>query len=713
VKLLHKVIYFLSVLFAVCGTCQFDLACAEPKVPIDYTADKITYVQERKVVKGEGNVSIAYKGMSLKAERVIVHIETQDIYADGNVVFYYQGNAFTGEKVHFNYRTMTGDFIHAHGFTDPWYGKGETIKKTGSDEVQISNGYITTCDYEIPHFKICAKKIFIYPGDRIIARDVVVKIGNIPILWLPFYNRSLRDERERFSVVPGYNKRFGGFVLTGINFWIDPYLTGTIHNDYYTKRGYGFGVDTNYRIPVGLENSGDLKSYVIYDQDYNPTDVRYEDTRPRYRVGLNHAFQITPDTRAVGQLRLQSDPDIINDFFRDEFEREIQPENYVDITKSGQNYSLTLFARKRMDDIFTELERLPELRFILTKQRLWNSGFYYSTENNFSYLKYVPINANSYDSARFDSTHTISYPFKFLHFLNLEPYVGVRPTFYTNGVDSSNFTRAFFNTGVSALTKIHKTYPDFKSEFWEINQLRHVIETRVGYNYSHRTGKEIQEILQFDTIDSLDKLNQFRFGFRNILQTRREGKTIPLVDFEIYTYYHPSMDSPFVHRDGVDEYNNRHFSDIYYYLKLRPLEWIALDSRISHNPYTHTFDTVDTDVQVLYGDNWNISFRHRYVTTYDNPEIFENDEDINPDDLNNMVATELIYRINSNWVLKLFYRYDFGLGKLEQQEYTIFRDLHCWQVAFTFRQRPMRDDLTAFIVFRLKAYPEVPIKIGN
>ncbi|MFC2149483.1 LPS-assembly protein LptD [Candidatus Auribacterota bacterium] len=686
----------------------------EGEEPIDYTADKITYVQEKKIVKGEGNVIITYKGMSLRADRMIVHLETQDIYADGNVVFNHKSSVFTGEKVHFNYRTMMGDFLNGSGFVDPWYGKGETISKTGENEFQVSEGFITTCDYQDPHYRLGGKKIYIYPGDRIIARDVVVFVGNTPVLWAPFYNRSLRDERERLSIVPGYNKRFGGFVRTGINFWIDPYLTGTIRNDYYTKRGYGFGVDGQYRLPFKIENFGDIKTYFIRDGDYHPTDPYNRDFgKNRWRVAVNHEMQVFPDTRAVGQLRLQSDPDIINDFFRDEFEREIQPENYIDITKSTQNYSLTLFARKRMNDIFTELERLPDLRFILTKQNLFNTGIYYTTEDRMSYLNYVPDHGDNYDAFRMDSYHQLSYPFKFLRFLNLEPFVSYRGTYYNKGVNDKNLLRSIFGTGLDALTKIHKTFPHVQNEFWQINQLRHVIESRITYTYRHDPTEEPVDLYQFDDIDAIDRRDDIRFSLRNLLQTKRKNETVNLIDFEIYTFFHPEKRTPAIHRIDYDEYSENYFSDIFYFLRLRPLDWIAVDCRVSQDPYEQRFDSVDTDAQILYGDNLNVSFRHRFVRTYDDEVTVFQDDQVRDSDLHNLVGGEIIYRFNSNWVFKIFVRYDFGLNKLETQEYSVFRDLHCWQVALTFRQRPLRDDLSAFIVMRLKAYPEVPIKIGN
>lgn len=688
--------------------------------PIDYTADKITYIQEKNMIRGDGNVLITSKGMSLKADRMVGHLDTGDIYADGNVIFSAGGQIFTGQKVHFNYKTMMGDFINGSGFVDPWYGKGKTIRKTAENEYQLTDGYITSCNYEDMHYKISAKKLFVYPGDRLIARDVVFWLGNLPIMWLPFFSRSLRDERERFTILPGYNKRFGAFVLTGLNFWYDPYFTGTFRNDYYWKRGYASGVDVQYRLPGFISNQGSAMSYLINDKDYQPSQPNIDPDGYRYRVGLNHDMQITPDTRAIGQLRLQSDPDIINDYFRDEFEREVQPENYIDITKATDKYTLTFFARKQMNKLFTELEKLPEVKFILTKQQIANTGLYFYDESSVAYLKYLPMDLPDYQSFRADTYNELSYPTRVLRFLNLEPYVGMRNTYYGKGPVSNNLFRNIFTTGIDVLTKVHKVFPNFYSPFWKINQLRHVIEPRVTYTYTHEPTERPYDLYQFDVIDTLDKRNDFRLSFRNKLQTRRNDETVDVFDFEIYSYLHPDKNTP-----AYDRYGNTHqLSDVYYYLKMRPLDWIALDFKVSQDVYNNLLDSVDTDLQVLNGDKWNLAFRYRYQplsnTYLVNPywerysvnNFAGNFTTDNPEG-NNLIGVEFIYRFNSDWMGKVFYRYDFGLGRLEEQEYTVFRDLHCWEAAVTFRQRPLRDDWSLFVVFRLKDYPEIPIKFGN
>ena len=59
------------------------------------------------------------------------------------------------------------------------------------------------------------------------------------------------------------------------------------------------------------------------------------------------------------------------------------------------------------------------------------------------------------------------------------------------------------------------------------------------------------------------------------------------------------------------------------------------------------------------------------------------------------------------WKVKIYERVDFSNGKWEEQEYTVFKDLHCWEAEVTFNIRD--GDYTTWLVFRLKAFPKIPI----
>ncbi len=670
--------------------------------PIDYTADKISYDQKKNILHGEGHVLIGFKNMSLKADRVIGYLETSDVYADGNVVLSIGNQVFTGEKVHFNFKTRLGDFINGTGYSDPWYGKGKMIRKTGSNEFQITEGYITSCYNENPHYKIKAKKIFIYPRERVIAKDVVFNVGGYDVFWSPIFTRSLKDEREHFTFIPGYNKRFGAFIRAAYNFWFDPYLDGSVHADYYAKRGPATGVDFNYRMDwkdkkdkdaPSLPMGGMFKSYILKDKNYQPVQgTGPGGKKTRYRISLKHDQQLFPDTRLLSEVHALSDPDIIDDFFRDEFEQNVQPQSFLDISKNTENYRLALFARKRINSMFNVLERLPEVQFQTRTLPMGKTGFYYTTTNSMGYLRQKLTSGNDYDSLRADTNHEFHYPFKAWRWLNLDPRVGFEDTFYTKGVNRNGIFRNLVFTGIDIFTKLHKLYPKVESDFWDLHQVRHVVEPRITFTFVPVPSYKPSELLQFDEIDTRTKQDNFRLGLRQLLQTRRMEETINVIDADIATYYYPNSRVPFLDRLGKEH----KFSYIYLESRFRPLSWVAIDLKGGYDQYNKEINQLLLDLAFIHGDDWNISFRQRQVQGE-----------------SNLTACEVVYRLNQDWIAKGFWRYDFKMNRLEAQEYTLLRDLHCWEVAFTFRQRQLRNDMSMFVVFRMKDYPQMPIKFGN
>ena len=70
--------------------------------------------------------------------------------------------------------------------------------------------------------------------------------------------------------------------------------------------------------------------------------------------------------------------------------------------------------------------------------------------------------------------------------------------------------------------------------------------------------------------------------------------------------------------------------------------------------------------------------------------------------------------INEFWKARIYWRTNLNKGYLDEQEYTIYRDLHCWILEFTYDLRPYQDNKTItdqifWFALRLKAFPDQPL----
>jgi len=79
-----------------------------------------------------------------------------------------------------------------------------------------------------------------------------------------------------------------------------------------------------------------------------------------------------------------------------------------------------------------------------------------------------------------------------------------------------------------------------------------------------------------------------------------------------------------------------------------------------------------------------------------------------PDPGNNIIYDTIYYRLNENWGFRMSHHFEARDGTLEEQYYTIYRDLRSWTAALTFRVREQREGPTDFsvaVTFSLKAAP--------
>ncbi|MFC2140572.1 LPS-assembly protein LptD, partial [Candidatus Auribacterota bacterium] len=468
--------------------CQ-DISKSPQKVKkpsIVCTGDKVIYHREKKMTEGVGNVYIAYDDSKLFSDRGEFYVKDQKATASGNVIMFREDEIFSGDQIKYNFKTKKGEVTNANSFTSPWYGWGEKVDRKSESEILINLGYVTTCDYETPHYKFKSKRIKVSPGDKLTAFNNIFLVGKVPLFWLPYYVYSIDGERSKFSMIPGYNSRFGTFILTetALDDWKKHNVYGTIHTDYYTKRGWGVGLDGDYNNSTDLKSS--FRAYYIRDEDYIPFRGN-ENIKDRYRISfqgdylfkkriqdgqtiendsllknkvqdgqaLNDnslATKEVRDIRALWDLNVISDLDFLDDFYNVEYQQNVQLNNYASLTKSATKYQLAALVMKRLNNIYSVQERLPELTFNLNSLQIGDSRFYYNNTTYAANLNYKPKAGKGYDTIVLDTINTLSYSRKFFRCLTISPYITLQNSGFSKGVEENNLVREAFTVGGSLLT---------------------------------------------------------------------------------------------------------------------------------------------------------------------------------------------------------------------------------------------------------------------
>jgi len=220
-------------LYAHYGASPPTAAAASSKIITIKSADSTEYLSAKEdgesLVRFSGRVAIEVTdsdtGESLKvnADTVVVNRDANVLSARGDVIFERKkadgSDFFLGEAVDLDMDDWSGLFLGGQskrGEGDPksapLFFKADDIVKRGSDVLVFSDGVVSSCDDEHPHYSIRASKIWILGGNEWAMRDMTLSVGELPLLYLPFFYYP--GEEIVFNPVFGFDERFGRYVQT-------------------------------------------------------------------------------------------------------------------------------------------------------------------------------------------------------------------------------------------------------------------------------------------------------------------------------------------------------------------------------------------------------------------------------------------------------------------------------------------------------------------
>ncbi|MBI3990703.1 MAG: LPS-assembly protein LptD, partial [Candidatus Omnitrophica bacterium] len=532
--------------------------------------------KEKKAV-AEGDVVMTQGDLKLTCDRAVFFIEAQEAYAQGRVKLYEKGGVFESEFLKYNFRTKKGSHLEGSFQMPPFYGKAETAERVSPEEYVTDKPYITTCDLKKPHYRVQSRSAKIFLGDRITARNVVFYVGNMPLLYLPFYSHSLRDNRMNVTIVPGYSREWGAYVLTAWRFYLGEGAKGWIHADYRDLKGFANGVD--YKYETGGLGRGLFRYYYLDERDKVPGEIIETE---RYRVQMRHRWDITDRTDATLEYNYLTDEDVVKDYFKREYELDPQPKSIFSLIHTEPLYSIFLQAEKKTSLFIREVERLPELTLDVRRLELGNTNLYYKGETTYTNLNFIEANqwTGVQDTQRLDMENEISYQSK-LPFFNLSftPRAGIEETFYTNGVEDKDFLRTSVFGGWDLTTKFYRIY-EVEGDFMnvELHRLRHVITPRIEYHWIHEPTVSSSRLLQFDEVDNVTEEEFYTILLENKLQTKRPtgaGGKMENTDLAILTSaidYFPKI-------------NEGEFSNLRLDFDFNPYRWLSFLADGEYNTY--------------------------------------------------------------------------------------------------------------------------------
>ncbi len=688
-------------------------------------------------------------GLATARDNVVIHIGNTDIYADyaqynptthdvelrGHVRIYRDVSLYISESGIYNTETKKIRALNARTESQPYFLTGGHVTSISENGYLIKDGTFTTHDSPKNDFHLHARTIRVYENDRVIFQYVTAYVGKVPVFWWPYLYQSLNDAFS-FTISPAYLSSWGPSLLTQVTFPITDDVRGRFRLDYRGRRGVAVGFDST--ADYFNDSQARLKTYYLQDQNpnLNETNIPRKDVPTgRYRVSLADTTNFTDDIYGLANLTKLSDQYVMQDFFQGEFRVDPVPDNVLAVAKTDPFYTLTAIERFQANQFFTTTERQPEVVLDIKRHALFGGPIFYEGETGFANLRLQfpqGLGFENYGTDRVDTFHQLTFPYTYFGWLSIVPRVGYRGTYYGKTWDLGSTTfippsnplvpdfilppptlanpvkfdgdtfRSVFDTGAEASFKISRTWENVQSRAVGLDGLMHVIQPFTDFSYVKEDGPNPTSILGFDrfqpstqpraldfpqftTIDSIADWTVWRVGVRNRLETRRDDRTMTWL--EVDSFVDVQFENPYQPTDYSNLVNNIRFT---------PLPWMSFSVNSQVPAFDKGFTEVDTVANVQPMANLQLTVAHRYL----NGNPFFQDS--------SLFVVGGYYRIDDNWGVAVQEQYEGATGILEQQRYSIYRDLSSWVASFggIIRDNNGAKEYGVLFTITLKAFPK-------
>jgi lipopolysaccharide assembly outer membrane protein LptD (OstA) len=249
-------------------------------------AEKMSFDESSKLGNAEGHVVIHDKEVTLVADHVRYNKGSGEFWADGNVRINQAAQEWAAPSAYYNFTTHTLKTDDARGFVDPIYLHVWNLEQVASNHFVFGRSSVTTCDEEHSDYHLESVHGEIWTKDRMVLHNATVRFGNTPVAWFPIVMWSLKGDMTPIALTMGDNSRWGYFLLSSVTWKVNRDVQATVHADERLDRGFGTGVDVQYRF--GSADQGLLTGYYLNDARTNRVDTELDIDHNKSRAERQH-----------------------------------------------------------------------------------------------------------------------------------------------------------------------------------------------------------------------------------------------------------------------------------------------------------------------------------------------------------------------------------------------------------------------------------------
>lgn len=451
----------------------------------------------------------------------------QTLAAEGDLMMHYQGRVYVGQKLYFDLLTHTGCLIGGKTAIDIWYLGGEEITLDEDKTLHIQNGFLTTFEWDINLWEITTSKAMVNKEGDLHAKDVRFKVGRLPLLWVPTYKTNLQTSKEEavISYPWIWDEGIGFRPAIRYRFFASETWSMFARFEYRFTHGPGGALEAEYK-------SKDERTTFL-TRNYGAVDKVFPDERgsTRFRFqGLLKTKSSDERTRFHLQWDRMSDKDMIRDFDSKDFEVKTDKMTYLQFSHYDRNAFGALTVRPKINRFQSINQELPYYATGIRPFEIGRTGIISENYATGSYFKYTY--ASQVDdflkdpkSGRLETINTLYRPFA-LGGLTLTPRAGVIGIYYSDSPDDRPARQLLGHYGGEGDLSVTRAYSSFTHFAQAYGQY-------LGYT---QPQTPVDDYFVFDIHDGYARLNQLRFGVRQLFFDTNRVASYPNVRLDLYAY---------------------------------------------------------------------------------------------------------------------------------------------------------------------------------
>ncbi len=513
------------------------------------------------------------------------------------------------------------------------------IDSAGKD-ILLKGAYFTTCDLEHPHYRVYAKNAHLVLNDRMTAENVVFYLGSVPVAYLPYYYKSLKNRPYRLELKPGYNRTNGIFGKGLFGYPISPNFYGKLFLDFYNLKGWGKGGELLYNAPG--ESNGSFYGYHIKEKDTG---------KDRWNLRLYHWEALPDGWFTQVNSNFMSDESFTNSYSDDWLRINNDITSSIAFTKNSSQATSRLFFSRQ--DIFDAAKgkfspgniTAPSVSYNTSQIKMGRLPLYYS---------WGTAAARTWDSTTGYYLTNGSGNFNMTSPLSLARGMMLTTGF---GLNESWQDRTSKTDAKDVFGTVYQTNVNLKIRSW------YVLEHNISHNFVQQIGKKNDDyhgVLTNKITESewlyLDKISLRAWSGLDI--RRKLGENI--------SSYRPRFD------DVVSEFDFTPggFTDYYY----RNDYSVAL-RRVN----SHQLSTSNKFYGAGGAENGYLKTGVSYAASSPDSVTLLGEFGVRPDD-----KWQIAYKVQTSLTAA---GRSVSECRVYEQAINVYRDLHCWEadVSYTYR----------------------------